>query len=355
MVGGATFNNLKRYLNLRGTTRFALRKLAQMLAAQGDSSNVAGTELVGSKAVTGKSLTATATAAIQMIAGSLHDQLEALVDTINSKIGRGGDTGLTGNFITTGGLQGANVTATSQVAGATGSFSGQVSAASGLITGDLDVRGAVKDTVGDLAITAAVGGADINLTADTDIVATAGSSTTLNGDTGTLYVDAYGVVINKDLFYASSFESTYWLVPQLARIQSGWTEVLDADGLYYTSTSATTADELWFWLDNMPAGELYQISLDVDMASGGNCLVDVYRYTAVTGFTLLHTQDFSFGTIATREVRTFNVTGVPAFTNANHLVLKFYPDNATASGTDYRLLYRHIGLVYRHTKISRYR
>lgn len=113
--GGAAFNNNKRYLSLRGTVRTQLRQLAAYFAAKGNSSNPSGTEMVGTKEVTGKSLTATATAVMQMTATSLHAQLEAMVDKINNKIGRGGDVNLSGNYTTTGDVQADNLTATTNV------------------------------------------------------------------------------------------------------------------------------------------------------------------------------------------------------------------------------------------------
>lgn len=98
--------NNKAFVNLRaGTPREMIYQLALLYHTQGSATGFAGSELLGGKAVSGKALSSPGSAvALQMPAtSSIHAQLEALYDKVNTLLSRGSDT-LTGNLVVTGSI-----------------------------------------------------------------------------------------------------------------------------------------------------------------------------------------------------------------------------------------------------------
>jgi hypothetical protein len=124
------------YHNIRaGSPRDAMQKLIELYATPGTVSKAGGSEVIGGRPVTGKVLSAPgAAAALQMPAGSIHDQLEALYDKVNTLLSRGTDT-LTGNLTITGSLAVATITSALSLS-STLSVSGTLTA-----LGALDVHG----------------------------------------------------------------------------------------------------------------------------------------------------------------------------------------------------------------------
>lgn len=82
-----------------GTPQEALRELAEAYATLGTPTQFAGTELIGGKSTTGKVLTNSAAAAYNLASETLHTQLSHVADQLNNRVPRGGDTGLTGDYI----------------------------------------------------------------------------------------------------------------------------------------------------------------------------------------------------------------------------------------------------------------
>jgi hypothetical protein len=102
------------YYNIRaGSPREGTEKLINLYATPGTSSKAGGSEIIGVRPITGKALSAPASAAaLQMPSGSVHTQLEALYDKVNTLLSRGNDT-LTGNLTVTGTLAvSTNITVT---------------------------------------------------------------------------------------------------------------------------------------------------------------------------------------------------------------------------------------------------
>lgn len=94
------------YHNIRaGSPREAMEQLIELYATPGTATKAGGSEVIGGRPVTGKVLSSPpgGAVALQMPAGSIHDQLEALYDKVNTLLSRGNDT-LTGNLVITGTL-----------------------------------------------------------------------------------------------------------------------------------------------------------------------------------------------------------------------------------------------------------
>lgn len=95
--------NNKAYFNIReGDPREMVFALAEAFNTPGDSTTVAGSELMGGKETTGSSLSApgSATALDLSASSSIHTQLEEIKDKINTLLSRGTDT-LTGDLTVT--------------------------------------------------------------------------------------------------------------------------------------------------------------------------------------------------------------------------------------------------------------
>lgn len=127
------------YHNIRaGSPREAMQQLIELYAEPGTASKAGGSEVIGGRPVTGKVLSSPgASTALQMPSGSVHTQLEALYDKVNTLLSRGGDT-LTGNLILTGSLTVSTITSALSITN-TLSVTGKISALT-----DLDVAGTLK-------------------------------------------------------------------------------------------------------------------------------------------------------------------------------------------------------------------
>ena len=86
--------NSKAYLNIRaGDAREAIRQLLLRLTEVGSSTKYGGSDIINGHPVGGKVLSAPGSAvALQMPSGSIHTQLEALYDKVNTLLSRGADT-----------------------------------------------------------------------------------------------------------------------------------------------------------------------------------------------------------------------------------------------------------------------
>lgn len=97
--------NNKAYYSIRaGTPREAIRLFLEIMTEPGSVNKAGGSEILGARPISGKVLSSPgAAAALQMPTGSIHTQLEALYDKVNTLLSRGSDT-LTGNLTITGTL-----------------------------------------------------------------------------------------------------------------------------------------------------------------------------------------------------------------------------------------------------------
>jgi hypothetical protein len=170
--------NNHAYLNLRAISpRDLVRQYVALMVTPGSATAAGGSEIVAAKTITGKVLSSPgAAAALQMPVGSVHTQLEALYDKVNTLLSRGNDT-LTGNLTITG-------TATIQtnlIVTGTGSIGGVLNVLSALTTlhSLLVTTNGITVQAGGLTVTA--GGAVItagNLQVVAgNLVVTAGTST----------------------------------------------------------------------------------------------------------------------------------------------------------------------------------
>jgi hypothetical protein len=117
--------NNKAYANVRsGDPRDALRQFLLLISEAGSASKFGGSEMINGRPVTGKTLSAPGSAvAAQMPSGSIHAQLEALYNKVNTLLSRGSDT-LTGSLTATAAIAagttlvaGTSVTAGTDLAG----------------------------------------------------------------------------------------------------------------------------------------------------------------------------------------------------------------------------------------------
>lgn len=83
-----------------GASTLVSDALANLMVDIAKTTEPAGAKRIGAKAQSG-TLTANGIAVANLVAGTLESQLTTLLSAVNNKIARGGDSGLTGNFLPT--------------------------------------------------------------------------------------------------------------------------------------------------------------------------------------------------------------------------------------------------------------
>ena len=86
-----------------GSPREAIKQLIELYAEPGTASVAGGSEIIGGRPITGLTRASPTGAALQMPAGSIHDQLLALYNKVNTLLSRGDDT-FTGTLTIVGSL-----------------------------------------------------------------------------------------------------------------------------------------------------------------------------------------------------------------------------------------------------------